>query len=112
MQSLIQPPGTNAFMQQVMKSRLPSTSSVSLDSQVATTTKGTQQNSSAAMGSQPSEKIERVMESHLTRPIQSHQQEKQFPEGTVEKIIGVLSTKDQNVDTVPASEEINWNSNL
>ena len=103
MQSLIQPPGTNAFMQQVMKSRLPSTSSVSSDSQVATTAKGTQQNNSAAMGSQPSDKIERVMESHLTRPIQSHQQEKQFPEGTVEKIIGVLSTKDQNVDTVPAS---------
>ena len=86
-----------------MKSRLPSMSSVSSDSQVATTAKGTQQNNSAAMGSQPSEKLERVMESRLTRPIQSHQQEKQFPEGTVEKIIGVLSTKDQNVDTVPAS---------
>ena len=88
-------------MQQVMKSRLPSTSSVSLDSHVATPANGTKQNNSAAMGSQPSDKIERVMESNLTRPIQSQQQEKQFAEGTVE--IGVLSTKDQNVDTVAAS---------
>ena len=109
MQSLIQPLGTNPFMQQVMKSRLPSTSSVSSDSQVATTAKGTKQNNSAAMASQPSDKIERVMESCFTRPIQSQQQQKQFAEGspemssTVEKIIGFLSTKDQNIFTVPAS---------
>ena len=110
MQSLIQPLGTNTFMQQVMKSRLLSTLSVSSDSQVATTAKGTKQQS-AAMASQPSVKIEKVMESHLTRPIQSkQQQQKQFGEGTremlttVEKIIGVLSTKDQNVHTVPASD--------
>ena len=94
MQSFIQPPGTNMFMQQVIKSRLPSTSSVSSDSQVATTAKGTKQQS-AAMASQPSVKIEKVMESCLTRPIQfKHQQLKQFGEGTcemlttVEKIIG------------------------
>ena len=116
MQSLIQPPVTNMFMMQVMKSRLPSTSSVSSDFQVATTAKGTKQNNSAAMASQPSDKIERVMESHLTRMIQSQQQEKQFAKGsremssTVEKIIAVLSTKDQNVHL--QVEERNRKSNL
>ena len=85
MQTLIQPPGTNSFMQEVMKSRLPSTSSVasSVPSESPLhKTADVRHKPNIQLPSESASRIEQVMESRLMKPIQAGPQ----------KVIGEVST--------------------